>query len=109
MMEGGLLVVYITAPRDKAGEIARKLVEERLAACVNIVEKVRSIYWWEGRVEEDEEALLVVKTTVSRFEELLRRVKEIHPYQVPEVVALPVVACLGEYCGWARHETQRQQ
>ena len=108
MMESGLVVVYVTAPRGKGAEIARKLLEERLAACINIAE-VNSMYWWQGRIEEDREDLLVIKTTVSRLEELIRRVKEMHPYTVPEVVALPVIACLGDYCRWAREEASAQR
>ncbi|KSW12610.1 cation tolerance protein CutA [Pyrodictium occultum] len=107
-MESGLVVVFVTAPRGKGAEIARRLLGERLAACVN-VGSVRSMYWWEGRIEEDEEELLVIKTTVSRLEELIERVKEIHPYSVPEVIALPVIACLGDYCRWARSETKPQR
>ena len=93
-------VVFITAPRGKGEEIAAKLVEARLAACVNVVGGVRSIYWWKGRVERDEEDLLVVKTTGSRLEELIRFVKEIHPYEVPEVIAVPVEKGLPEYLAW---------
>ena len=105
-MESGVFVVFITAPRGKGKEIARRLVEERLAACVNIV-GVESVYWWQGKVEEDREDLLVVKTSAERMGELVRRVREIHPYEVPEIVALPVAACLGDYCKWVREETAR--
>ena len=106
VVEGGVVVVFITAPRGKGREIARRLLEERLAACVNIA-PVESMYWWEGRIEEDSEELLVVKTSVDRLGELVERVREIHPYTVPEILALPVVACYGEYCGWVRRETRR--
>jgi periplasmic divalent cation tolerance protein len=107
-MEGGVYVVLITAPRGKGREIARRLVEERLAACVNVA-PVGSIYLWEGKIEEDEEDLLIVKTTADNISKLVERVKEIHPYQVPEVIALPVAACLQDYCSWVRREAKPAQ
>jgi periplasmic divalent cation tolerance protein len=85
------LVVLVTAPSaEKAAELARTLVEERLAACGNVVPGLRSIYRWEGQVQDEPEALLVLKTTRSRFEALRERVLALHPYEVPEVIALPV-------------------
>ena len=104
-VEGAVVMVLITAPRGKGEEISRKLLEKRLAACVNIA-PVSSLYWWKGSIERDDEELLVVKTSMKRLEELITYVKEIHPYEVPEVIALPVVACLGSYCSWAREETK---
>ena len=94
------LVVLVTAPPDKAGPIARALVEERLAACVSVVERVRSIYRWEGNVQDDAEALLVVKTRAQAFEALRARVIALHPYQCPEVVALPIAAGHAPYLAW---------
>jgi periplasmic divalent cation tolerance protein len=73
---------YITAPRDAAGDIASRLVAERLAACVNAVD-CRSTYRWEGEVHEDEEALLLAKTTDDRYDALVARVRELHPHEVP--------------------------
>jgi periplasmic divalent cation tolerance protein len=105
MLEGGIYVVFITAPRGKGRELARRLVEERLAACINVAE-VSSIYWWEGKVEEDNEDLLIVKTTAENIAKLIERVKQIHPYQVPEVIAVPVAACLQDYCEWVRKEAK---
>ncbi len=99
-------VVFITAPSGKGEELARRLVEERLAACVNVIRGVRSIYWWRGKVEADEEDLLVVKTSGEALEELIKRVREIHPYEVPEVIALPVEKGLAEYIAWVVEETR---
>ena len=99
-------VIFITAPSGKGEELARRLVEERLAACVNVVRGVRSIYWWRGKVEVDEEDLLVVKTSADALERLVKRVKEIHPYEVPEVIALPVEHGLPEYLAWVVEETR---
>jgi periplasmic divalent cation tolerance protein len=101
------LVVLVTAPTpDRAAEIARALVEERLAACGNVVQGIRSIYRWEGKVQEDAEALLVLKTTRARFDALRDRVLALHPYEVPEVIALPVEAGSARYLAWIADETR---
>jgi periplasmic divalent cation tolerance protein len=95
------LVVLVTAPSaDEAARIARALVEEGLAACGNVVPGLRSIYRWEGKVQDDAEALLLLKTTRARFEALRARVLALHPYQVPEVLALPVEAGNAAYLAW---------
>ncbi len=100
------LVVLVTTPSpERAAEIARALVEERLAACGNVVPGLRSIYRWEGKVQDDAEALLVLKTTRARFEALRDRVLALHPYQVPEVIALPVEAGSVRYLAWIQAET----
>jgi len=100
-LAAGALVVMVTAPSaDKAAEIARALVEERLAACGNVVPQLRSIYRWEGAVQDEAEALLLLKTTRDRFEALRARVLSLHPYQVPEVIALPVEAGHAAYLAW---------
>jgi periplasmic divalent cation tolerance protein len=104
-IEGGIVVAFITAPKGKGREIGRKLVEARVAACIN-VSSVSSIYWWKGKIEEDEEELLIVKTTAGKVEELVKKVRQIHPYEVPEIIILPVVACLAPYCQWVRSETR---
>ena len=100
------LVVLVTTPTpERAAEIARAVVEERLAACGNVVPGLRSIFRWEGKVEDEAEALLVLKTTRARFEALKDRVLALHPYQVPEVIALPVEAGSAAYLEWIARET----
>ncbi len=100
------LVVLVTTPTaERAAELARALVGERLAACGNVVPGLRSIYRWEGKVQEDDEALLVLKTTRARFEALRDRVLALHPYEVPEVIALPVEAGSAAYLRWISAET----
>jgi periplasmic divalent cation tolerance protein len=96
------LVILITAPsREVANEIASGLVERRLAACVNTVVPISSIYTWEGKVTKDEEVLLVVKARAEGFEErFIPVVQELHPYEVPEIIALPIVMGLGSYLSW---------
>ena len=101
-------VVFVTAPDGEVALLlARALVEERLAACVNVVPQVRSVYRWEGAVEEDEETLLVAKTTARRVADLTARVRELHPYDLPETLALPASGAGGSdaYLDWVRAET----
>jgi periplasmic divalent cation tolerance protein len=95
------VVVLVTAPTaDKAAEIARTLVEEKLAACGNVIPAVRSIYRWEGKVQDDAEALLVLKAPRKRLTELADRVAQIHPYSLPEVIGLPIVGGSEKYIDW---------
>lgn len=98
-----VLLVLVTAPTaEVAAGLARALVEARLAACGNVVPGLRSIYRWEGAVQDEPEALLLLKTTRDRFEALRDEVLRRHPYQVPEVVALPVEAGSAAYLDWVR-------
>jgi periplasmic divalent cation tolerance protein len=94
-------VVLVTAPSAEAGAaIGRALVDERLAACVNVVPGLTSIYRWQGQREEASECLLVIKTDAARYAALERRVLELHPYSVPEVLALPVETGAPAYVQW---------
>lgn len=94
-------LVLITAPDTcVASALAERLVGEQLAACVNIVPGIRSVYRWEGKVQQDEEQLLLVKTTAERFPELESKVREWHPYEVPECIALPVSEGSRTYLEW---------
>ena len=95
------LVVLCTAPdREIAERLATDLVELRLAACVNLIGEVRSVYRWEGKVARDDEVLLVIKTSQARFADLGRAIAERHPYQVPEVLALSVADSHAPYLDW---------
>ena len=97
------LVVLVTVPSAEAGmELARTLVAERLAACVNVVPGVRSLFFWDGRLQEESEALLIVKTGRERYEALQRRILALHPYSVPEILALPVESGSPAYVAWVR-------
>lgn len=94
-------VVLVAVPTGgKAQSMADSLVESRLAACVNVVPGVVSIYRWKGRVHRDEESLLVIKTTTARFKALERWIKAHHPYETPEIVSLPIAAGSKEYLSW---------
>jgi periplasmic divalent cation tolerance protein len=96
----GYCVVLITAPVEKAQDLARHIVDRKLGACVNRVQEVESLYWWKGKVERDKESLLVVKTSLSKLDELIREVKALHPYTVPEIIALPIVGGNEDYLNW---------
>jgi len=102
------LVVLITAPSMEVAEkLAHALVEARLAACVNLLPAVQSIYRWEGQVQSEQEILMLVKTRLELFEsQLVPAVQALHPYQVPEIVALPLVAGSQSYLDWIRAETK---
>lgn len=100
-------VVYITIPRDEADRMARALVENRLAACVNMVPRINSYFWWDDEIQHDEEALLIVKTTMVKFNQLMEYVLENHPYDLPEIIALPLVAAFPDYITWVKRETNR--
>lgn len=94
-------VVLVTAgSHENAALIARTLVEERLAACCNILPGMTSVYRWEGSVQEDEELLLICKTRTAQFLQLQRRVQDLHTYDVPEVIQLPVTAGSAPYLAW---------
>ncbi|MFN3076381.1 MAG: divalent-cation tolerance protein CutA [Alphaproteobacteria bacterium] len=99
-------LVYITAgTREEATKLARLLVEERLAACANILGEISSVYWWEGKVETGEEVALLVKTRSERVDGVVARVREIHSYSCPCVVALPIVAGNPAFLSWIGAET----
>jgi periplasmic divalent cation tolerance protein len=99
--------VYITAPDQKTAlAIARTLVEERLAACANLLGPITSVYRWEGRVHEEGEVALIAKTSDDRLPALIARVKAIHPYQVPCIVAWPIAAGHQPYLDWISAETK---
>lgn len=96
-----LFLILSTFPdRETSQRIAATLVEERLAACVNLVPGVQSIYRWQGKVESAEEVLAVMKTTAELYSPLEARIRELHPYEVPEIMALPVERALEAYAKW---------
>jgi periplasmic divalent cation tolerance protein len=94
------LVFVMAANEDEAVAIARALVEEQLAACVNLISPVRSIYRWRGNVEDARECLLLIKTSVRHYAKLEKRVKQLHSYEVPEVIAAPLTHGSADYLKW---------
>lgn len=100
--------VYIVAADDTEAErIASALVDERLAACVNILGKVRSVYRWQGAVARADEIAMIVKTSASLFDRLAARVRELHSYDTPAIVAWPIVAGDAAYLDWIAAETKK--
>jgi periplasmic divalent cation tolerance protein len=106
-MSDPFIVVLITAPGQEAAEkIAAELLGKKIAACVNIVPSIQSIYNWKGEAQNDREVLLLVKTRASLFQErLVPAVKAVHPYEVPEIIALPVLMGSQSYLDWMAAET----
>lgn len=97
-------IVINTCPdSETAQSLARVLVEENLAACVNIIDGMRSIYRWNGVLQNDDEVLLLIKSGVEQFSALCERLKELHPYELPEIVAVPISTGLPEYLDWLIH------
>jgi periplasmic divalent cation tolerance protein len=102
-------LVLCTAPAAEAEGLARRLLGERLAACVNLVGPVRSLYWWDGKVDSGEETLLVVKTARSRCAELQRSLLAWHSYESPEVLVFDVADGAPEYLAWVLRESVERQ
>lgn len=99
-------VIYCTVPNDfSANLIASTLVDENLAACVNIVPSVTSVYKWEGSVQTDSELLLIIKTQQSKFNDVEKRIKELHENSIPEIIAVPIIKGSEEYQNWIIKET----
>ena len=102
-----LNLVYITTKdKEEARKIGKELVESRLAACVNIVENMNSIYWWEGKIQDETEAVLMAKTKESLVPELIKRVKSMHSYSCPCIVALPIQDGYKPFIDWIQKETK---
>ena len=95
------VVILVTCSNQReAKRIAQHLVKQRLVACVNIVDKIKSIFWWQKRIDSAREVLLIAKSKKSLMQKVIRQVKSLHSYQVPEVIALPIVAGNQDYIHW---------
>ena len=91
------LAYITTSGEEESKKIGRIIVEERLAGCVNIIPTIKSLYWWKGEIENDNESILIVKTKVSNIENIIKRVKEIHSYENPAILAIPIINGSKEY------------
>ena len=91
------LVYITTSGEEESKKIGRTIVEERLAGCVNIISTIESLYWWKREIEEDNESILIAKTKVSNVENIIKRVKEIHSYENPAILAIPIINGSKEY------------
>jgi len=108
MSEPSAIVVLMTVGnRDEAARIAGHLVESRLAACVQILPEMESVYWWDGKIESGSEFLLLAKTTQDKFEELEAAVRQLHSYETPEIIALTVTAGSAPYLEWLSKNVSR--
>lgn len=105
--ESDALLVLCTCPdEDTAERLAHSLVEDRLAACVNLIPGLVSVYQWQGRIERSREVQLLAKTSSARFQALAARLREMHPFELPEIVAVPITAGEPEYLEWLRRSTR---
>ena len=106
-MENSYLVILVTVPDIDIGkQISSKLLEEKLVACINLIGPIKSLYTWQGNINEDSEYLMICKTRSELFEkQLIPRIKELHPYEVPEIIALPITAGYTLYLNWITQVT----
>ena len=101
------ILVLTTVPDEKSGQkIAKQLVKERLSACVTVSAASESFYWWQGEISNEKEHILFIKTKAALFTNLEKKIKEIHPYEVPEIVALPFLEGSTKYLNWIEKETK---
>ena len=103
------IVITTAGSQDEARKIAEALVTRRLAACVNIIPRIQSIYWWQGKVGESREWLLVIKTTAAAFNRVASAIKEMHSYELPECVCLTIEGGSQEYLNWIGESVEKQQ
>ena len=110
LMLGTYIVVMITTSSgEEAERIARDLLDKSLAACVNIVSGVKSLFWWEGKIQEAGEHLLLIKTRLDKMEKIIKSVKQIHSYAVPEIIALPIIAGNKSYLEWINQVMEKSK
>ncbi len=106
MEETTYTVIFITAPStEEARQISKRLLQQKKAACVNIIPKVDSLFWWENKIDSAEESLLVVKTKTSAIPDIIKLVKEVHSDTVPEIIALPIIGGNQDYLKWIEKST----
>lgn len=107
MKDTGKIVIFITTEtEEEARRIADKLLNQRKVACVNIVPRVNSLYWWKGKIESASESLLIIKSKATQLPEIIKSVKEIHSYEVPEIIALPITGGNEDYLQWIDSEVE---
>lgn len=106
--QGSEIVVFVTtSSNEEAEKLGRLIVESRLAACANVLSGIRSIFRWDNKVSVENECLMIMKTTLQRYSELEALIRKHHSYQVPEIIALPIVAGSVSYLDWIREQTDK--
>lgn len=101
------ILVLTTVPEIEVGQIiAERLTEERLAACVTISSAGQSVYWWKGKISQESEHILFIKTNKDHYDQIEEKIKQIHPYEVPEIIAIPILAGNKKYLEWIDSETR---
>jgi periplasmic divalent cation tolerance protein len=103
---GEIVVLITTSDEVEAAKLAKALVQAKLAGCVNIIKDIRSIYSWKGKIEDEKEVLMVAKTQKSLLDPLMEKVKELHSYTVPEIIALPIIQGSEDYLKWLKEVTE---
>jgi periplasmic divalent cation tolerance protein len=107
MKDTGKVVIFVTTSSEQeARKLAEQLLTKRKAACVNIVPKVASSFWWQGKLDSAQESLLIIKTRASLLQEVMDLVKAAHSYSVPEIIALPIIGGNQDYLNWIDDETE---
>lgn len=110
MARDGFAVILITTSQDEESQlIARVLLEQKVAACVSIIPQVSSLFWWQKSIEQESESLLVVKTRIELINEIIRLVKEVHSYDVPEIIAIPIIGGNHDYLEWVDREVAPEE
>lgn len=100
------LIYITTSSEDESSLIGEKLVSERLVGCANIISDIKSFYWWQGNLEKDQESILLVKSLVSKVDDIIKRVKELHSYENPAIIALPIINGSQDYLNWLKEEIE---
>ena len=104
------IVVFVTAKDEaEAQKISEKLLQAKLAACVNVISNIRSVFWWEGKIDQSNEVLLMIKSQKKLFSKIVAAVKSVHSYSVPEIIALPIVDGQKDYLQWIKESCAPQK
>ncbi len=110
MKNSSFIIIFITVPTKKeAKKISDELLKEKLAACVNIIKEVNSSFWWKNKIETSNEFLLTVKTQSKFFDDIVKVVKSLHSYEVPEIIAMPIVDANKDYLEWIKNSLKNIQ
>ena len=105
ILKGEIVIVFVTVPGLREGRrISKAVLTSRLAACVNVIPGIQSMYQWKGKIVQEKEAMLVLKTTRPRYRKLEQKIKQLHPYEVPEVIAIPMICGSSQYIEWVTKE-----